>query len=150
MSRSFLPHIDRMAGYEPGEQPREGGFIKLNTNENPYPPSPRVAAAIGEALNGRLRLYPDPLATEFRGVAAEAYAAFDLADHDRELLAASPNLIITRTLSKGYSLAGLRIGYLIARPEVVAGLRKVKDSYNCGTLSLVGGAAALRDQPYYQ
>ena len=40
MSRYFQPHIDRMAGYVPGEQPRDGGFIKLNTNENPYPPSP--------------------------------------------------------------------------------------------------------------
>ena len=49
MSRYFLPHIDRMAGYVPGEQPRDGGFIKLNTNENPYPPSPRVAEAIAAA-----------------------------------------------------------------------------------------------------
>ena len=42
MSRFVRPHIARMAGYVPGEQPQEGGFIKLNTNENPYPPSPRV------------------------------------------------------------------------------------------------------------
>ena len=66
MSRYFQPHIDRMAGYVPGEQPRNGGFIKLNTNENPYPPSPRVAEAIAAALNDRLRLYPDPLGTAFR------------------------------------------------------------------------------------
>ncbi len=46
MSRFFRPNIARMAGYVPGEQPRDGGFIKLNTNENPYPPSPRVKAAI--------------------------------------------------------------------------------------------------------
>ena len=46
MSRFVLPHIARMAGYVPGEQPRDGGFIKLNTNENPYPPSPRVKAAL--------------------------------------------------------------------------------------------------------
>ncbi len=63
-------------------------------------------------------------------------------------MADHPNVIVTRTLSKGYSLAGLRLGYLIARPEVVAGLIKVKDSYNCDTLSLVGGAAALDDQDY--
>jgi histidinol-phosphate aminotransferase len=56
----------------------------------------------------------------------------------------------TRTFSKGYSLAGLRLGYLIARPEVVAGLVKVKDSYNCDRLSLVGGAAALHDQAYLE
>ena len=46
MSRYFQPHIAAMAGYVPGEQPQGGGFIKLNTNENPYPPSPRVAEAI--------------------------------------------------------------------------------------------------------
>ena len=57
-------------------------------------------------------------------------------------------MIVTRTFSKGYSLAGLRLGYLIARPEIVAGLIKVKDSYNCDTLSLAGGAAALEDQDY--
>ena len=61
MPSFFRPHIDRMAGYVPGEQPRDGGFIKLNTNENPYPPSPRVAEAIRAALDGRLRLYPDPV-----------------------------------------------------------------------------------------
>ena len=63
--RFFLPHIARMAGYVPGEQPRGGGFIKLNTNENPYPPSPRVKSALLEAINDRLRLYPDPMSTEF-------------------------------------------------------------------------------------
>ena len=57
-------------------------------------------------------------------------------------------MIVLRTFSKGYSLAGLRLGYLIARPEIVAGLIKVKDSYNCDTLSLVGGVAALADQAY--
>ena len=65
MNRFFLPHIARMAGYVPGEQPRDGGFIKLNTNENPYPPSPRVKSALAEAINDRLRLYPDPLSTAF-------------------------------------------------------------------------------------
>src|SRR6187455_704923 len=55
MSRSsyFQPHIDRMAGYVPGEQPREGGFIKLNTNENPYPPSPKALEAVVAALTDR-------------------------------------------------------------------------------------------------
>ncbi len=66
MSSYFLPHIDRMTGYVPGEQPRGGKLIKLNTNENPYPPSPRVAEAIKSALDGRLRLYPDPVGTAFR------------------------------------------------------------------------------------
>src|SRR5947208_8146488 len=59
-----------MAGYVPGEQPRDGTFIKLNTNENPYPPSPRVFEAIRAALTGdRLRKYPDPTGTAFRQAA---------------------------------------------------------------------------------
>lgn len=257
MSREsfFLPHIDRMAGYVPGEQPRHGGFIKLNTNENPYPPSPRALEAIAAALNDRLRLYPDPVGTAFRQAAArrhgvdpemvlagngsddlltiltrafvgpgerlvyptpsyilyrtlaelqdarvaevafrpdwsldpdalavpgarlvflanpnspsgtalrpdqvaalaqrldcplvvdEAYA--DFAESDCvPLVADHANVIVTRSFSKGYSLAGLRLGYLVARPEIIAGLVKVKDSYNCDTLSLAGGAAALDD-----
>lgn len=254
----FQPHIERMAGYVPGEQPRDGGFIKLNTNENPYPPSPRVFEAIQSALDGRLRLYPDPVGTRFRQAAArlhgvepemvlagngsddlltiltrafagpgdlvayptpsyvlyrtlaelqgaralelpfgadwsldlaranlqdvrlaflanpnspsgtalapedvgriaealpcplvvdEAYANF--AEFDcLGLLARHANVIVLRTLSKGYSLAGLRLGYLIARPEIVTGLIKVKDSYNCDTLSLIGGTAALEDQAH--
>lgn len=259
MSRSyFQPHIDRMAGYVPGEQPREGGFLKLNTNENPYPPSPRVAESVARALTDRLRLYPDPVSTTFRQAAArrhnidpemilvgngsddlltiitrafagpgdlvvfptpsyilyrtlaelqdarfsevsfapdwsldpaavalpgarlaflanpnspsgtaltptqvaalaerldcplvvdEAYVDFAATDCIA-LVADHPNVIITRSLSKGYSLAGLRVGYLVAQPEVIAGLIKVKDSYNCDTLSIAGGAAAIEDQDY--
>jgi histidinol-phosphate aminotransferase len=257
-SRHFQPHIERMAGYVPGEQPQVGGFTKLNTNENPYPPSPAVAEAIRSALGERLRLYPDPVGTAFREAAArlhgvgpdmilagngsddlltivtrafvgpgdpvicptpsyilyrtlvqlqdgreapvsytpdwrlepgsyaipgarlaflanpnspsgtslppaevaaladrldcplvvdEAYVDF-AEEHCIGLVADHPNVIVLRTLSKGYSLAGLRLGYLIARPEVVAGLIKVKDSYNCDTLSLVGGAAALADRAH--
>jgi histidinol-phosphate aminotransferase len=258
MSRYFQPHIERMAGYAPGEQPQGGGFIKLNTNENPYPPSPRVAEAIREAVGERLRRYPDPMAAEFCAAAArlhavapgmilagngsddlltiitrafvgpgdrvlcpspsyilyrtlvelqngqevqvayspdwrlnpaaetiagarlaflanpnspsgtalgpdevgalaarldcplvvdEAYVNFAATDC-AGLVATHPNVIVLRTFSKGYSLAGLRLGYLIARPEIVAGLIKVKDSYNCDTLSLIGAAAALADQAH--
>lgn len=258
MSRYFLPHIARMAGYVPGEQPRDGGFVKLNTNENPYPPSPLALEAVRRALNDRLRLYPDPMGTVFREAAArlhgvepdmilvgngsddlltiitrafagpgdpvlcptpsyilyrtlvelqdaravaveytpdwnldpeafersgarlafianpnspsgttlspdevsaladrfdgplvvdEAYADF-AATHCAGLVARHPNVIVTRSFSKGYSLAGLRLGYLIARPDVVAGLIKVKDSYNCDTVSLAAGTAALEDQAY--
>jgi histidinol-phosphate aminotransferase len=251
-----------MDGYAPGEQPRDGGFIKLNTNENPYPPSPRVFEAIAAQLDGRLRLYPDPLGTELRNQAArlhdvrpdwilagngsddlltvatrsfvgsgdalisptpsyilyrsladiqnarlvqvpfaadwsldparfateaaatrarlaflanpnspsgtalrpehvadlarrlecplivdEAYADFS-DSHCIDLVREHPNLLVTRSFSKGYGLAGLRLGYLIARPELVEGLVKVKDSYNCDRLSLAGGAAALADQSY--
>jgi histidinol-phosphate aminotransferase len=80
-------------------------------------------------------------------VVDEAYVNF--ADRDAVgLVADHPNVIVLRTLSKGYSLAGLRLGYLIARPEMVHGLIKVKDSYNCDTLSLVGGRAALEDRDH--
>src|SRR5712692_1287730 len=70
MSQFLRPAVRAMAGYTPGEQPQSDGFIKLNTNENPYPPSPRVLAAIQQALTGdRLRKYPDPLGTAFRQTA---------------------------------------------------------------------------------
>ena len=259
MSGYFQPHIESMAGYTPGEQPRDGAYIKLNTNENPYPPSPRVLGAIRDALGEGLRKYPDPVGTAFRQAAArlhgvtpdmvlpgngsddlltiltrafvgpgdrlvapkpsyilyktlaeiqnsqlvevpfdeewklgpeafaitgarlaflanpnspsgtcltpgevaaiaerlgcplvvdEAYANFAETDCVR-LVRDLPNVIVTRSFSKGYSLAGLRLGYLIARPETVEGLIKVKDSYNCDTLSLAGGVAALDDQAYF-
>ncbi len=255
----FPPHIDRLHGYVPGEQPRDASrVIKLNTNENPYPPSPRVAEAIMSALDGRLRLYPDPLATAFRRAVAEVHQvtpAMVLAGNGSDdvltiltrafarpgdtivyptpsyvlyrtlaeiqdaeavavpfrpdwtldpdafarpgarltflanpnspsgtalppdaiaalakkiegplvvdeayaefaestaigLVAEHPNLIVTRTLSKGYGLAGLRLGYAIAGPEIIDGLVKVKDSYNCDMLSLLGGEAALLDREY--
>jgi histidinol-phosphate aminotransferase len=258
MSGYILPHIARMAGYVPGEQPQGGGFIKLNTNENPYPPSPRVKQAIVDAVTDRLRLYPDPVATAFRRVAADLHgvdpdmvlagngsddvltiitrafvgpgdiAAYptpsyllystlirlqdgrehvvpftaewaldperfvqpgvklaylanpnspsgtslsrrqvaDLAgrlpcplvvdeaygdfaqEHCIPLVHDHPNVIVTRSFSKGYSLAGIRLGYLVARREIVEQLNKVKDSYNCDALSLTAGVAALEDRDY--
>jgi len=60
------PLVRKLHGYVPGEQPRIRGLIKLNTNENPYPPSPRVLAAVRQAVDGRLRLYPDPTARALR------------------------------------------------------------------------------------
>ena len=258
MTSSFRPHILQLAGYVPGEQPQGGGYIKLNTNENPYPPSARVLDALSRALTERLRLYPDPLATAFRRAAAslhgvepdmilagngsddlltiltrafvgpgdlaayatpsyllystlirledgrehvvpytsewslspadferpglklvylanpnspsgtslsrsevsalaralpcplivdEAYADF-AAEHCIPLVRDHPKVIVTRSFSKGYSLAGIRLGYLVARPEIVDQLLKVKDSYNCDALSLVAGTAALEDQDY--
>ena len=58
--------VERMAGYVPGEQPKVAGLIKLNTNENPYPPSPKVLEAIRAAIDDRLRLYPDPTSSALR------------------------------------------------------------------------------------
>lgn len=253
------PAIAQMAGYTPGEQPRDERVVKLNTNENPYPPSPRVRAALEEILRSdRLRKYPDPhgtafceaagrvlgvdpagvligngsddvltiltrtfvpegglvvsltpsyllyrtladlqgarfeavpfasdwtlprpwplpeahltlvanpnsptgtavttaaladLAGQLRGplVIDEAYA--DFAEANALELARLPNVIVARTFSKSYSLAGLRFGFAVARPELVRELAKVKDSYNCDTLSLAGAQAALEDQDYFR
>ena len=255
----FRPDVERIAGYVPGEQPQEGGWVKLNTNENPYPPSPRVAEAIREAA-GRLQVYPDPLATRFRKLAADlfgldpdwvlagngsdeiltilmrtfvdpgeriafpypsyilyetlaalqgaastrvlldgdwswdvpaaeravadakllfvpnpnspsgnrwepetlsqlvpprgllvldgAYADFADGPTGADLLRANGKVVLTRTLSKSYSLAGLRFGFAVAHPDLVRGMRKVKDSYNCDALSIAAACAALEDQEY--
>ena len=69
----FRPEIDRMAGYAPGEQPRFGKLIKLNTNEIPYPPSPKVTQAIQTAAQSGLQRYPDPMGEAFRVRAAELF-----------------------------------------------------------------------------
>lgn len=258
----FRPDIDRIDGYTPGEQPQESGWIKLNTNENPYPPSPAVRAAIVAAAEGRLNIYPDPLGTAFRKKAAAVYgvepdwilpangsdecltlitrafvdpgeticfpypsyilyetladlqggrherlllnrdwswnhsaiatqlerckllfvpnpnspsgnawrpdeidqlvppagvlvldgAYTDFADHpDRAEILDGENgrrVILTRTFSKSYSMAGVRFGFAIAHPDIIRGLRKVKDSYNCNTLSLAAALAAIEDQTW--
>ena len=71
---SFVrPDVERLAAYVPGEQPRDGLYIKLNTNENPYPPSPVVLDAIRSHVGADLRLYPDPDANALRAKAAEVY-----------------------------------------------------------------------------
>lgn len=71
MPSYFRPEIETMQGYIPGEQPRGGNVIKLNTNENPYPSSPAVQRAIGRAIQAGLQKYPDPMAEAFRTRAAE-------------------------------------------------------------------------------
>ena len=65
------PLICKVHGYVPGEQPKVRGLIKLNTNENPAPPSPRVLRAIQKATDDRLRLYPDPTAQPLREALAD-------------------------------------------------------------------------------
>jgi histidinol-phosphate aminotransferase len=72
MSRFWSPVVQNLSPYVPGEQPKLDGIIKLNTNENPYPPSPRVLAAIA-ATTDRLRLYPDPRASSLRETIATHY-----------------------------------------------------------------------------
>ena len=255
------PNIASMAGYQPGEQPQAGKFIKLNTNENPYPPSPKVIRAIRAALEGGLAKYPDAAANSFRTRAAEvlgvqpnwilcgngsddiltivtrafvgegqllrmpypsyvlyrtlariqgarceelrftsqwqltteftasadslrlallpnpnspsgtvipadeilrvaerlpcpllideAYADFST-EHCLELVRHSPKIMVSRSLSKSYALAGLRFGFLVAQPEVIDQLMKVKDSYNCDSLAIAGATAAIDDQLWLQ
>ncbi|WP_050423791.1 histidinol-phosphate transaminase [Bradyrhizobium tropiciagri] len=72
MSRFWSSVVHNLSPYVPGEQPKIDGLIKLNTNENPYPPSPRALAAIA-ATADRLRLYPDPRATALREAIATRY-----------------------------------------------------------------------------
>ncbi len=73
MSRLWSPFVTRLHPYVPGEQPKDRVFVKLNTNENPYGPSPRAVAAIAAANGEGLRLYPDPLALGLRGAIAAHY-----------------------------------------------------------------------------
>jgi histidinol-phosphate aminotransferase len=260
MSGYFRKNIAALAGYVPGEQPRDENVIKLNTNENPYPPSPRVLAALRKATSRSLRLYPEPLADSLRAVAATVYGvkpenilagngsdeilsiimrsfvgpqdrvAFpvptyslyntliaiqqgeritvdyppdfsvpealasqnaaltflcnpnspsgtlvSLQDIERLAHAVSgilvideayvdfaesegastlplirqfPNLVVLRTFSKSFSLAGMRIGLAFASEEIISGMMKVKDSYNLNRLSLVAATAALHDMPW--
>lgn len=255
----FRPAIRALEAYVPGEQPEgESAFVKLNTNENPYPPSPRALAAVRDLGADALRRYPHPYADEFRRSAAEvlgvdpdwilagngsddvltmlfravtgpgravAYAVptyvlyrtlaamqeapavevpYDeayslpvnaLAEAEAALtIVASPNspsgtaatleqlealadraagvlavdeayvefaaasaldlvrandrVIVLRTLSKSHGLAGLRIGFGVAHPRLIAGLAKVKDSYNVDAVAAHAGAAAIRDVAY--
>src|ERR1017187_7054448 len=65
------PLVHALHAYVPGEQPKIKGLIKLNTNENPYPPSPKVLAAVKSAVDDRLRLYPNPTADALRAKLAK-------------------------------------------------------------------------------
>ncbi len=259
-----LPHIAKLHAYTPGLQPTEPGWVKLNTNECPYPPSPRVAEAIRREVGedgATLRLYPNPKSSPLRAAIAQLHGhglreehvcigngsddilnllvrafctqdapagftlpsyslypvlvgiqdggtrviefdrsmrlplekiadsparaffltspnaptgvAFANADLERvlasyrgllvvdeayapfarenslPLLARFPNLVVVRTLSKAYALAGIRVGYALAHPEVIGLLDRVRDSYNVNRLSQAAALAALGDQPYY-
>ena len=248
------PEIRALAGYTPGEQPQDRRYIKLNTNENPYPPSPRVLETVRACATADLRLYPDPLANALRARAAtvygfpreqilvgngsddllamivracvgagdrvvypyptyslydtlvaiggavavhlpfgpdfalphgiaeakgrvtflcnpnspsgtlvsveevealsrrvagllvvdEAYVDFAAASA-LELIHQRGNVIVLRTFSKSFSLAGLRIGLAFAAPQLIAELLKVKDSYNLSRVSIAAAVAALED-----
>ena len=73
MSQFLNGALRRLTPYTPGEQPRNQAYIKLNTNESPYPPSPGVLAALNRAEGENLRLYSDPEAVELREALAARY-----------------------------------------------------------------------------
>lgn len=260
MKSYFRPEIDAMAGYVPGEQPKMANLVKLNTNENPYPASPRVREVIAGFDHAKLRRYPEPMADTLRDEIAgvlgvkreniiagngsddiltmtfraftapdrplacldptyslyfelakmqgapvirigldpedfsmpenlleqaadanlliitrpnaptgnsfdrermrdicrkfdgivffdEAYADF-AEDNCMEFATEFDNVIVSRTFSKSYSLAGLRLGYAVGNPEVIGGLFKLKDSYNLDMLTQEIGRAAFADRDY--
>ena len=264
MKTTFLrPAIANMAGYVPGFQPPDiASWIKLNTNENPYPPSPKVKEAILAELGADaalLRTYPSASSERLRQVAGELYGfdpswiimangsdevlnnliracaaegeeigyvhpsysyyatlaeiqgarvrtfgltddlqqiadfperyngkllflatptsplgvAFPLAYIEElatrcegllvvdeayadfsdcnalELVRRHANVVVTRTLSKSYALAGMRLGLAIARPEIIAALDKIRDHYNLDRLAQAACVAALQDQAYF-
>jgi len=260
MAIRLRPNVAAMAGYVPGEQPRGKGVIKLNANENPYPPSPKVLAAIRRATDGGLRFYPEATSDGLRAAASRVYGVG--ADHiiagngsdelltmlmrcfvgegDRVaypmptyslydilvdiqggvrapveygpdfaipkslakqraaltflcnpnapsgtlvqtadiarlaravrgvlvvdeayidfaaardcssigLIRRLPNVVVLRTFSKSFSLAGMRIGLAFASRPIIDGMMKVKDSYNLNRLSAEAATAALRDLPW--
>jgi histidinol-phosphate aminotransferase len=259
MTNYFRANVNAMASYIPGEQPPRGTpIIKLNSNENPYPPSPQALAVLRNIDGEWLRRYPEPFGGEFRQAAskvlgvpsdwiivgngsdellnlvvracaepgkkvvypmptyvlyvtltqmqaaeiveipysedyslpiAELIAAngavtfiatpnspsghvvptndlrklasqlsgvlvideayVDFADENAlSLVKEYENVIVIRTLSKGYSLAGLRLGFGVANPKLLHNLFKVKDSYNIDAIACAVGTAAIIDQEY--
>lgn len=114
-------------------------WVRLVYLANPNSPSgtmvpPKKVAEIAAAL-------PCPVLVD------EAYC--DFADVNCiSLVAENDKVMVARTLSKSYALAGLRFGYLVAQPEIIRELRKVKDSYNCDALSIAGATAAIDDQTW--
>ena len=113
--------------------------LRLVFLANPNSPSgtilpPEKVAKLAGAL-------PCPLVVD------EAYADF-ATSNCLKLVAKHENIIVTRTLSKSYSLAGLRFGFLVAQPKIIEQLLKVKDSYNCDTLSIAAATAAIADQKW--
>ena len=263
MSKFWSPFVKELVPYVPGEQPKLTNLVKLNTNENPYGPSPRALAAMQAELNDDLRLYPDPngerlkravadyyhvrpdqifvgngsdevLAHVFHGlfqhgkpllfpdvtysfypvycglygIAYETIALDDqfqiaVADYARpnggiifpnpnaptgcllalaaieRLLQANtdsvvvvdeayidfggksaitlvdryPNLLVTQTLSKSRSLAGLRVGLAVGHPDLIEALERIKNSFNSYPLdriAIAGAAAAFEDRAYFE
>jgi len=94
--------------------------------------------------------YIEELATRCKGllIVDEAYADF-ANGNALHLVKKYANVVVTRTFSKSYSLAGMRLGLAIARPEIIAALDKIRDHYNLDRLAQAACVAALRDQAYF-
>ena len=113
--------------------------LKLAFLANPNSPSgtlvpPQQVAKLADAL-------PCPLVVD------EAYV--DFADTNcLALVRENEKILVTRSLSKSYALAGLRFGFVVAQPQMITQLRKVKDSYNCDALAIAGATAAIDDQAW--
>ena len=123
----------------PEEFSKPSDWVRLVFLANPNSPSgtmvpPKKVAAIADAL-------PCPVLVD------EAYCDF-AGVNCVSLVAENEKIMVARTLSKSYALAGLRFGYLVAQPQVIRELRKVKDSYNCDALSIAGATAAIDDQKW--
>lgn len=262
MSKFWSSFVHTLVPYVPGEQPKIANLVKLNTNENPYGPSPKALAAMEQERGNNLRLYPDPnsdvlkaaiadyyqidksfvfvgngsdevlahafhgllkhdapilfpdisysfypvycglYGVPFRQVPLNANFEIDLADYmtgnggiifpnpnaptgipvalaDIEKLLQRntgsvvvvdeayvdfggesaipltkkyPNLLVTQTLSKSRSLAGLRVGLAVGHPDLIEALERIKNSFNSYPLdrmAIVGAAAAFADKEYF-
>ncbi|WEZ87761.1 histidinol-phosphate transaminase [Pseudomonas sp. NyZ480] len=263
MSRFWSPFVKDLVPYVPGEQPKLARLVKLNTNENPYGPSPKALEAMRGELSDNLRLYPDPNSDRLKQAVADYYAvtpqqvfvgngsdevlahifhglfqhgapllfpdvsysfypvycglygiAFEqvplneqfqirVADYAKpnagiifpnpnaptgclmpleqveQLLQANrdsvvvvdeayidfggetaiklvdryDNLLVTQTLSKSRSLAGLRVGLAVGHPDLIEALERIKNSFNSYPLdrmAIVGAAAAFEDRAYFE
>src|SRR6266536_4411599 len=106
------PLIQRLRAYVPGEQPKIKGLIKLNTNENPYPPSPKVLAAIKKSADARLRLYPNPTAEPLRERLAKFHGCkpenIIVGNGSDELLALATRAFVEPRVGQGSRLPGAR------------------------------------------
>ncbi len=263
MSRFWSPFVKGLVPYVPGEQPKLARLVKLNTNENPYGPSPKALEAMRGELNDNLRLYPDPNGDRLKQAVAEYYGVtpaqvfvgngsdevlahifHGLFQHDapllfpdisysfypvycglygiafeqvaldeqfqirikdykkpnagiifpnpnaptgclmplqvvEQLLQANrdsvvvvdeayidfggetaislvdryDNLLVTQTLSKSRSLAGLRVGLAVGHPDLIEALERIKNSFNSYPLdraAIVGAAVAFEDREYFE
>lgn len=266
MSKFWSALVSELQPYVPGEQPKMANLVKLNTNENPFGPSPKVIAAIQSELNDNLRLYPDPEGQALKEAIAAYHADYGISakqvfvgngsdevlahifqgllkhdkpilfpditysfypvycglyqiesdvipltesfeinpddykrpnggiifpnpnaptgrylglEHVEKILKANPdnvvvvdeayvdfggetaislvnrypNLLVSQTLSKARSLAGLRVGFAVGNEELIEALNRVKDSFNSyplDCLALVGAIAAFEDLEWFE